>query len=358
MATQSNYGKVLPSALVRPDWLAQVHEAALEPDLPIIDPHHHLSVHSDLDYDPAALAADIASGHRIEATIYIECRAYYRTDGPEEMRPVGETEHVVGMVSDILSDTSATVRTTVSDLRSDTPRLCAGIVAYADLMLGQRAKAVLEAHITAGGGRVVGIRNSTVHHPDPTARGSALDRPPGMLRETRFREGFACLAPLGLAFDSWIYHTQIDELTDLARAFPETRIVLDHIGGVLGIGPYAGRRAEIFATWRRAMSQLAACPNVHVKVGGVGMRLFGFGFLDQPRPPTSTELATAWRPYVEACIELFGTKRCMFESNFPVDKVSCSYGVLWNAFKRIAAGSSADEKADLFRGTAKRVYRL
>jgi predicted TIM-barrel fold metal-dependent hydrolase len=333
---------VLPSPVVRPDWLALVREEALEPDLPIIDPHHHFSCHADETYDAMALAAEIAGGHRIEQTIYIECRAYYRPDGPMEMRPVGETERVGDEVSDQRSDTS----------------IAAGIVAFADLMLGAPVKKVLEAQIAAGRGRVKGIRNSTVSHPDPSARGSAVNRPPHMLLDKQFREGFGCLAALGLTFDNWIYHTQIDELTDLARAFPGTTIVLDHIGGALGIGPYAGQRDAVFADWRRSMTELSKCPNVHVKLGGVGMRMFGHGFQEKPKPPTSEQVAAAFRPYAETCIELFGTQRCMFESNFPVDKPSMSYTVLWNAFKRIAAGASRDEKADLFSETARRVYRL
>lgn len=329
-------------AAVRPAWLAQHREVALEPALEIVDPHHHLAVHADTPYDLAGLAADIEDGHRITATVYMECRAFHRPDGPAQLRPVGETEHVAALAG---SGTAP-------------PGLCAGIVGYADLMLGAAVRPVLEAHIAVGGGRFKGIRNSTVSHPDPAARGAAVDRPPGMLLEPRLRQGFACLAPLGLSFDAWIYHTQIDELTDLARAFPDTTIVLDHVGGVLGIGPYAGRRDEVHAEWRESLAALAGCPNVCVKLGGLGMPLFGFGFEVAARPPDSAQLAAAWRPYVETCIELFGPGRCMFESNFPVDKVSCGYGVLWNAFKLIAAAASADEKAALFHGTARRVYKL
>jgi L-fuconolactonase len=335
-------GSGRPPPAVRPEWLAQVAEAPLEPDLPIIDPHHHFSVHTDEGYGVAALQADLASGHRIEATVYIECRANYRADGPLEMRPVGETEHVVGSVT----------------AQPRTRHLCAGIVGYADLMLGATVLPVLEAQIAAGKGRFKGIRNSTVSHPDPAARGAAVNRPAQMLMQPQFREGFRCLAPLGLSFDSWIYHTQIHELVDLARAFPDTTVVIDHVGGVLGIGPYAGRRDEVFADWKAAMRALAACPNTRVKLGGLGMRLFGFGFEDLQLPPTSEQLAAAWRPYIETCVDLFGVDRAMLESNFPVDKASCSYGSLWNAMKRITAGCSAGEKAALFRDTARRTYRL
>ena len=225
-------------------------------------------------------------------------------------------------------------------------------------MLGARVEPVLQAMIAAGGGRFRGIRYITASHPDDAARGSSVNRPAGLLLNAKVREGFAQLHPLGLSFDAWMYFTQLGELVDLARAFPETPIVLDHIGGAIGIGPYAGRRDEVFAAWRASMQELAGCPNVHVKLGGLGMRLFGFDVAAKEMPPSSEELAALWRPYIETCIAAFGPSRAMFESNFPVDKGSGSYPVFWNAFKRIAAGYSAAEKAALFSGTASRFYRL
>jgi predicted TIM-barrel fold metal-dependent hydrolase len=185
-----------------------------------------------------------------------------------------------------------------------------------------------------------------------------VSAPEGLLADKGFREGFACLAPLGLTYDAWVYHTQLGELAALARAFPETTIIVNHVGGAIGIGPYAGKRGEVLADWRKGITQLSACPNVVMKIGGLGMRLFGFTFQNEASPPSSEELAPAWRPYVEGCIEAFGPSRCMFESNFPVDKGSCSYAVLWNAFKRISSGYSADERTSLFCGTAARVYRM
>jgi L-fuconolactonase len=237
-------------------------------------------------------------------------------------------------------------------------KVCAGIVAYADLMLGDRVEPVLEAMISAGGGRFRGIRYITASHPDEAARGSSINRPGGLLLEPKVREGFARLRGLSLSFDAWMYFTQLDELADLARAFPETPIVLDHIGGPIGIDPYGGKRDEVFAEWRRSIREVAKCANVHVKLGGLGMRLFGFDFHTQAMPPSSEELVAAWRPYIETCIEAFGPERAMFESNFPVDKGSGSYHVFWNAFKRIAAGCSNAEKTALFSGTATRFYRL
>jgi L-fuconolactonase len=217
---------------------------------------------------------------------------------------------------------------------------------------------VLEAMIAASGGRFRGIRFISATHPDQAAWGSLVNRPAGLLLDQRVREGFARLAPLGLSFDAWMYHTQLGELVDLARAFPDTPIVLDHVGGALGLGRYAGKRDEVFAAWSANIRELAACPNVHVKLGGLGMRMFGFTLHTGELPPSSEELAAAWRPYIETCIAAFGPERAMFESNFPVDKGSCGYAALWNAFKRITAGHSATEKTALFAGTATKFYRL
>src|SRR5579864_8619562 len=336
-----------PHLRVRPDWLARHEEEILDPDLPIVDPHHHLVDRENtgryLLYD---LLADTRSGHNITATVYLEWLSMYRADGPVEMRPVGEVEFANGVAAMAASGNYGKTR------------VCAGIVGYADLMLGARVEAVLEAMIAAGGGRFRGIRFISASHPDDTARGSSVNRPAGLLMDPRVREGFARLHPLGLSFDAWMYHTQFGELVDLARAFPETPIVLDHVGGPIGLGPYAGRRDEVFAEWRGRIAELAGCANVHIKLGGLGMRLFGFDLHEGELPPSSEQLAAAWRPYIETCIAAFGPSRAMFESNFPVDKGSGSYQVFWNAFKRLAQGCSTDEKAALFAGTASRFYRL
>lgn len=337
-----------PSHLpVRPDWLAQRQEEILEPELPIVDPHHHLVDRANtgqyLLYD---LLRDTRSGHNITHTVYLEWLSMYRAVGPEEMRPVGEVEFANGVAAMAASGNYGNTR------------VCAGIVGYADLLLGSRVEKVLEAMIAAGGGRFRGIRYITASHPDEAARGSSVNRPAGLLMDPKVREGFARLAPLGLSFDAWLYFTQLGELVDLARTFPDTAIVLDHVGGAIGIGPYAGKRDEVFVAWRSAIRELAGCPNVHIKLGGLGMRLFGFDVAEKAMPPSSEELAAPWRPYIENCIEAFGPERAMFESNFPVDKGSGSYQVFWNAFKRIAGGYSASEKAALFSETARRFYRL
>jgi len=331
----------------RPEWLALRQEEILEPELPIVDPHHHLVDRANTGrYLLPELLADTGTGHNITATVYLEWLSMYRADGSPEMRPVGEVEFANGVAAVAASGTYGATK------------VCAGIVAYADLMLGYRVEPVLEAMIAAGGGRFRGIRYITASHPDEAARGSSINRPAGLLREPKLREGLARLAPLGLSFDAWMYFTQLGELTELARAFPETPIVLDHVGGPIGIGPYAGKRDEVFAEWRRSIRELAPCQNVHVKLGGLGMRLFGFDVHTGALPPSSEQLATLWRPYIETCIEAFGAERAMFESNFPVDKGSGSYHAFWNAFKRIAAGCSAAEKTALFSGTASRFYRL
>ena len=337
-----------PSHLpVRPDWLAKRQEDIIEPDLPIVDPHHHLVDRANTGrYLLPDLLADTGSGHNIVATVYLEWLSMYRADGPVPMRPVGEVEFANGVAAIAASETYGKTK------------VCAGIVAYADLMLGAQVEEVLEAMILAGGGRFRGIRYISASHPDAAARGSSINRPDGLLLNGKVREGFAKLHPLGLSFDAWMYFTQLGELVDLARAFPETPIVLDHVGGPIGIGPYAGKRDEVFTEWKKTIGELAGCSNVHVKLGGLGMRLFGFDVHNDDMPPSSEQLATLWRPYIETCIEAFGPERAMFESNFPVDKGSGSYHVFWNAFKRIAQGCSPDEKTALFSATASRFYRL
>ena len=333
---------------VRQDWLDRVREPILEPDLPIVDPHHHLIDRPATNgiYLLPDLLRDTGSGHAITATVYLEWLSMYRADGPVELKPVGEIEFANGIAA--MSASGGYGKT----------RVCAGIVGHADLTLGARVAPVLEAMIAAGGGRFKGIRFISATHPDQSQWGAAVGRPEGLLMDKRVREGFAQLAPLGLSFDAWMYHTQLGELVDLARAFPATPIVLNHVGGPIGLGRYQGQRDAVFAEWRARIGALASCPNVHVKLGGLGMRMFGFSLHEGALPPSSEQLAAAWRPYVETCIASFGPARAMFESNFPVDKGSCGYAALWNAFKRIAAGCSAAEKQALFAGTATKFYRL
>ncbi|HLG80626.1 MAG TPA: amidohydrolase family protein [Bradyrhizobium sp.] len=330
----------------RDDWLALHDEAIIEPGLPIVDPHHHLWDRGGQRYLIEEMAVDIASGHNVVATVYVDCRSMYRARGPEALRPVGEVEFANGVAAMSASGGYGKAQ------------ICAGIVSHVNLLLGEAARGVLEAEVAAGGGRFRGIRHSSAWDADPDIAGMYATRPQGLLLDPTFRKGFAQLAPLDLSFDAWLFHPQIGELVELARTFPDTQIVLDHCGGPVGLGRFAGRREETFAVWKASILDIAKCPNVVVKLGGLGMRLLGYDFHERPRPPSSEELAAAWRPYIETCIEAFGPRRAMFESNFPPDKGQCSYLVIFNAFKRIAARYSEDEKTALFSRTAADVYRI
>jgi predicted TIM-barrel fold metal-dependent hydrolase len=311
----------------------------VEPELPIVDPHHHLwPAVSDRDYGPAALLADTRSGHRVERTVFVECAASYRSDGPAEFAPVGETEFV--------ADEGA----------RDSHRLIRGIVAHADLRL-PNLDAVLDAHEAAGQGLFRGIRDALAHAREP--HGSLVgDAPANLYLDPAFRAGVALLGERGLVYESWHYHYQNREFLEVARAAPSTTMVLDHFGTPLGVGPYVGKRDEIFAEWRSDITELARCENVVAKLGGMGMAANGFGWNTAERPPTSEEFIAAQARYYLHTIGAFGPDRCMFESNFPVDRQSLSYRTLWNAFKRMTADFSPTERADLFAGTADRVYRL
>lgn len=332
---------------VRSEWLAAGREEPLRPDLPIIDAHHHLWDRQGWRYLFDEYLADIhESGHAVQASVYMQAQTMYRADGPPTLKVVGETEFANGVAA-----------MAASGLYGST-RVCAGIVGHVDLRLGPAVADVLEDHVRAGGDRFRGIRHLTTWDADARLMNPLSAGPPGLLGDPAFRSGFACLAPLNLSYDAWLFHPQLPELTDLARAFPATTIVVDHCGGVLGIGAYAGRRDEIFADWSRAIRTLAECSNVVIKLGGLGMRINGFGFEAGAVPPSSEDLARVWSPYFETCIDAFGPTRCMFESNFPVDKGSYGYGTVWNAFKRLTMQASEDEIAALFGGTAARVYAV
>jgi predicted TIM-barrel fold metal-dependent hydrolase len=330
----------------REDWLAQTTEDIIDPKRPIVDPHHHLWDRGGLRYMIEEMSDDIASGHNIVATVYVDCRSMYRASGPEAFRPVGEVEFANGVAAMAASGGYGPAL------------ICAGIVSHVNLLLGDGAKPVLEAEIAAGQGRFRGIRHSSAYDADPEIAHMYATRPQGLLLDSTFRKGFACLAPLDLSFDAWLFHPQLAEFVDLARAFPDTRIVLDHCGGPVGLGRFTGRREETFPAWKASIQQAAKCPNVVVKLGGLAMRLLGHDFHERAMPPSSEQAAAAWRPYIESCIEAFGPARCMFESNFPPDKGQCSYQVIFNAFKRIAAQYSEAEKTALFSKTAADFYRL
>lgn len=325
-----------------PEWLMASREEALDPDLPVIDAHHHFSEHWG-GYFPEDLLAD-GAGHRIESTVYVQCGWSYRNEGPTALQPVGETESVVAITKDI-------------NQRQNATRIAAGIVGYADLRLGESVDEVLAAQVKAGEGRFRGIRNSGAFH--PTFKHGVLPRAmQGLYADPGFRAGYAQLARHGLSFDAWVYHPQIREVLDLASAFPETTLVLDHIGGVLGVADYEGRSEKAHVEWLPWLRHLAECPNVVVKLGGLGTAVFGYDFAHREVPPSSQQLADAWRPWFDPVIDAFGAKRCMFESNFPVDRSASGYGVVWNAFKRLASGGSDNDKRWLFKETAAKTYRL
>jgi predicted TIM-barrel fold metal-dependent hydrolase len=321
-------------------WLQRTTEDVIEPHLLICDPHHHLWELPGSRYLVDELLTEIGGNH-VNKTVFVECLQMYRKDGPQELRPIGETEFVEQIT-----------RASEGDVR-----VAAGIVGFADLTLGSAVQPVIEAHMNASE-RFRGIRYTTAWDASEQIRNSHTNPSKGLLQSEAFRAGLACLSHLGLTFDAWVYHPQIPELTSLAQAFPETTFVLDHIGGPLGIGPYAGKRDEVFASWRKNMIELAGCANVVVKLGGLTMTMSGFGWHKRDAPPGSIELAEAMGPYYRSCIECFGVERCMFESNFPVDRASCNYTIQWNAFKRLTQDYSQAERSALFHDTAARIYRL
>lgn len=325
---------------VREEWLQRHREDVLEPDLPIVDSHHHFYDRPGWRYLTDEYRADACSGHRVRASVYMQALTRYRPSGPEALKPVGETEYVAEVT------------------QGSAPRIAAGIVGYADLRSGVAVREVLEAHLETGRGRFRGVRHLTTWDADTSLANPLTAAPAGLLLDGAYRAGLSQLAPLGLSYDAWLFFPQLPELVETAKAFPETTIVVDHCGGVVRIGAYQGREAEVFERWRASLRELAQLPNVHVKLGGLGMRINGFGFASGELPPSSEQLAAAWRPWIETCIEAFGADRCMFESNFPVDKGSYSYVTGWNAFKRLTSGCSAAERQLLFEGTASRVYRL
>lgn len=326
-------------------WLAGTVEAAIEPEIEIVDPHHHLwdTVSIFGRYELDDLRIDTGAGHRVVETVFIDCGANYRTDGPKAMRPVGETEYVAGRAAE--SDRTDGV-------------VIAAIVSRANLTLGADIGPVLDAHIEAADGRFRGIRHSGARAEDPTLPESRYEPPPGLYRGDDFVAGARALAERGLSFEAWQYHHQLDDVAALAAAVPELTIIVNHLGGPLGIGRFAGRWDEVHDEVRRGLEPLAGNDNVVVKLGGVGMTRYGTGWENRERPPSSDEVADRWGDLIGWTIDTFGPARCMFESNYPVDGETTSYTVLWNAFKKLTSDLAPEARADLFAGTARRVYRL
>ena len=333
------------------DWLALTPEPAIEPEMPICDPHHHFWDFRTgripyQRYLLHELAADIHSGHNVRTTVFIEARAMYRADGPEEMRPVGEVEFVQGLAA-----------ASASGLYGP-GRAAAAIVGHANLNLGARVAPVLEALQAASPNRFRGIRHSVTWDPHPEVENTAAQKIEGQLASDQFRAGARVLARMGLPLEAWLYFPQLPELAAFAKAVPDLPIILNHIGGLLRVGPYANRDDEVLSTWRRGIAAVATCSNVYVKLGGIGMPRTGFDWHARNTPIGSEELAAAMAPFMTYCIEQFGPSRSMFESNFPVDKVSYSYNVMYNAFKRFSSSYSATERTAMFHDNAARLYRI
>ena len=333
------------------DWLELTTENTLEPEIPICDPHHHFwdrrtALIPYQRYLLDELLADIDSGHNVQSTVFVETKWMYRSDGPEEMRPVGEVEFVQGLAAASASGLYGPARA------------AAAIVGHANLNLGERVEPVLEALQAASPNRLRGIRHSVTWDPHPEVENTAAHKLEGQLSDKKFRTGARALAQMGLSFEAWLYFPQLPELAEFARAVPDLSIVLNHVGGLLRVGPYADRDEEVLAIWRSGISAVADCPNVNIKLGGIGMPQTGFDWHDRNKPPGSEELAESMAPFMTYCIEQFSPDRCMFESNFPVDKMSYSYNVLYNAFKRLSKGFSPAERNAMFHDTAARIYRL
>ncbi|WP_347557364.1 amidohydrolase family protein [Robbsia sp. KACC 23696] len=335
-----------PHLPVKEDWLALRQEPILDPDLPIVDAHHHLWDRQSGRYLFHEFRDDTASGHRIVSTVYVQCRSMLRADGPREMQAVGEVEFANGIAA--MGASGAYGET----------RWCEGIVGGADLTLGDAVDPVIEQMLERSGGRLRGMRNPLAWHADAAVQSTIVTPPPDLMQQTGFRRGVQRLAKYGLSLDVWLYHTQLDALYELAKATPDVTVVIDHFGGPIGVGPYAGDGAAVLSAWQSSLRRLATLSNTRLKLGGAGMPVFGHPFAAATTPPSSEALARAWRPYFETCLSLFGASRCMFQSNFPVDKGMFSYHVLWNAFKRLAAQASASERAALFSSTAIDTYRL
>ena len=332
----------------RPGWHDLVEEAPLDPDRPIIDSHHHLWDVPWHNYMPEEFIQDF-SGHNVRATVYVECHSHYYKQGPEALRSLGETEFAVEQ---------AQLAKTLASNQKLKCEIAAGIVSYVDLQLGDAVGDVLDAHIDAAQGRFRGVRNASAWDPHEEVRNAHSNPPKGLLYDSEFRKGFAQLVKRGLSFDAYHFQHQIHELVDLARAFPEATIISNHFGGFVGVGPYQNKLKESLALWSESITKLAACPNVYMKLGGIAMTNNGFGWHKQKFPLSSEAYTEFYMPWYEHTIEQFGPSRCMFESNFPVDRVSINYGALMNAFKRLTREFSESEKNMMFHDTANKVYQL
>ncbi|HJP41170.1 MAG TPA: amidohydrolase family protein [Dehalococcoidia bacterium] len=325
------------------EWLGLLKEEIVDPERPIVDPHHHLWERRSSTYLLDELLEDAGTGHNVVKTVFVECGSGYWKDGPEHLRPVGETEFV---------------RVIAVESRNGPGPVISGIVSHADLRLGGAVAEVLDAHEEAGDGLFRGIRHAGSRAERPEALRIVGRAPAGLYADQGFRDGVKFLGTRGLTYETWHYHYQNREFLDLVRAAPDTTIILDHFGTPLGVGPYASHRAEIFEQWKKDIADIADYPNVYAKLGGLAMPDIGHGWDTRPFPPTSDEFVEAFAPFYLHTIECFGPERCMFESNFPVDRWSISYHVIWNGMKKVVSSFSESEKTAMCRGTAESVYRI
>lgn len=336
-----------PNPSPRPEWLAQVVEAPILPELAIVDAHHHLWDRSEFRYLLEEYADDIGySSRNVVASVFVQCRSMYRQYGPEAMKPVGEVEFVRGIAAQAESGYYGSAK------------VAAAIVGGADLLMGEAVVPVLEAMQAAGGELFKGVRTPVAAHKNPEVRSNPVPAQEGLMLTEAFIAGAKELSRRGLVLDLWVYQSQLNEVAILAKTLPELTIVVNHAGGPLGVGPYKSEPEQSFQAWQDALTELALQGNVTIKLGGFGMPIMGFDFVSQASPPNSIQLAGRIAPYVDTCIELFGHERCMFESNFPVDKGSFSYDVLWNAFCRLSEQWSDVQRAQVFSGTAAHVYQI
>lgn len=338
------YPRWQPGIELREDWLAQTREEIIDPGREIVDPHHHLWTHGTPQapavYELPEFARDTGSGHNVVQTVYIECRARWDLDAPAHLKSAAETAYVAAL--------------TAPDAAP-----IAGIIAHVDLTLPlDLLDEALDAHTASGQGRLVGIRHSGACDPEPDSLMIPGRGAPGLYANPDFRRGVARLGARGLTYDTWHYHHQNRDFLDLARAVPETVMILDHFGTPLGVGRFAGQRDEIQSAWREDMADLAQCPNLRAKLGGLNMPDNGWGWEKNETPPSSDDLLNAQGDWYHHTIDCFGPSRCMFESNFPVDRTSVDYHVLWNFFKKLAHPFDEEEKNALFAGTARATYGL
>jgi L-fuconolactonase len=333
------------------DWLNQTIEETIEPDLPICDPHHHFWDYrfERIPYQRYLLDElinDTSSGHNITSTVFVEARSMYNLSSSDNFKTINEVEFVNG-----LSAASA------SGLYGKT-KAATSIVGHANLNLGKKVEPVLEALIAASPSRFKGVRHTITWDNNPEIENNPMYKSSEQMSSSSFLEGAQVVSKLGLTFESWMYFHQLPQLLNLAKTVPDLPIIINHVGGLIQIGPYSNQRQEVITIWKKNITELAKCPNVVIKLGGLGMPVTGHDWHLRNIPVGSIELANDMAPYLDFCIDKFGPSRGMFESNFPVDKVSFSYNILYNAFKIYSKNYSQSERASLFHNTAAKIYSI